>query len=51
MYSMMTIVSNIVLYICKVQSKLLLKVLITWLPWWLSGKEFSCQRRRRGFDP
>ena len=21
------------------------------LPWWLSGKEFSCQCRRRAFDP
>ena len=21
------------------------------LPWWLSGKESTCQRRRRGFDP
>ena len=21
------------------------------LPWWLSGKEFSCQCRRYGFDP
>ena len=21
------------------------------LPWWLSGKESSCQRRRHGFDP
>ena len=21
------------------------------LPWWLSGKEFACQCRRRGFDP
>ena len=20
------------------------------LPWWLSAKEFACQRRRRGFD-
>ena len=22
-----------------------------WLPWWLSGKESSCQCRRYGFDP
>ena len=21
------------------------------LPWWLSGKEFACQCRRRRFDP
>ena len=21
------------------------------LPWWLSGKESACQRRRFGFDP
>ena len=21
------------------------------LPWWLSGKEFTCQCRRHGFDP
>ena len=21
------------------------------LPWWLSGKESACQRRRRRFDP
>ena len=21
------------------------------LPWWLSGKEFTCQCRRQGFDP
>ena len=21
------------------------------LPWWLSGKEYACQCRRRGFDP
>ena len=21
------------------------------LPWWLSGKESTCQCRRRGFDP
>ena len=21
-----------------------------WLPWWLRGKEFTCQCRRRGFD-
>ena len=21
------------------------------LPWWLSGKESACQRRRLGFDP
>ena len=20
-------------------------------PWWLSGKELTCQRRRHGFDP
>ena len=22
-----------------------------WLPWWLSGKESTCQCRIRGFDP
>ena len=21
------------------------------LPWWLSGREFTCQRRRQGFNP
>ena len=24
---------------------------ITGLPWWLSGKEPTCQGRRQGFDP
>ena len=24
---------------------------ISGLPWWLSGKESSCQGRRHGFDP
>ena len=23
----------------------------TWLPWWLSGKEFACHCRRHGFEP
>ena len=23
----------------------------TGLPWWLSGKEFTCQCRGQGFDP
>ena len=28
------------------------KTLWIWeLPWWLSGKEFACQRGRHGFDP
>ena len=24
---------------------------VVWLPWWLSGKESTCQCRRHGFDP
>ena len=28
-----------------------LSLSIMWLPWWLSGKESACQRRRRGFYP
>ena len=27
------------------------RVITTGLPCWLSGKEFTCQHRRRGFDP
>ena len=28
-----------------------MEIILGGLPWWLSGKESSCQCRRRGFDP
>ena len=35
----------------KYTSNILLKIHNLGLPWWLSGKEFTCQCRRHGFDP
>ena len=34
----------------KVGGSLDVKIILG-LPWWLSGKEFTCQCRRHGFDP
>ena len=34
----------------KVDGSLDVRIILG-LPWWLSGKEFTCQCRRHGFDP
>ena len=34
----------------KVGGSLDVKIILG-LPWWLSGKEFTCQCMRHGFDP